>query len=129
MYTLSDPTRAKLLDQMRSDDPTSCGDEIALLRTLIQEAAESNKPALVERLVSSMARCQVAHVNAQVKNGNLMERSKLMQICLALATLLSDTLEAHGIENQADICEWFAARVPAVIEQVATPQLEAPRDE
>ena len=75
MYRLSDPTRAALLDQMRSGDPTTCGDEIALLRVLIQEAAESNKPALVERLVSSMARCQAAHVNAQLKAGNLIERS------------------------------------------------------
>ncbi len=125
-YKLTDPERQTSLDRYRGDDCSVLADEIALLRVLIEEAANARQPSLVERLTSCLARCQQAHTTAQIRAGNLIEKSKVTAICLAMAHLLSDSLQAHGItdDRHHDIIDAVIERVPATVEQFDnTPKL------
>jgi len=129
MYTLKDKKRQLLLDKMRAEDPNGIGEEIALLRVLIAEAAEDN-PALVERLVSALARCQVAHPQAQVKAGALIEKQRLLALCTELAGLLSDALKANGIgdETHNAVFDYVMPRIMPMVEScTAKPLLEDQR--
>jgi hypothetical protein len=119
MYELTDAQRQEKLDAARCDDPGVLADEIALLRTLINESVNAGKVTEAEKLLSCLSRVQTAHVNAMVRSGCLIERDRLTKICLAMAGLLSDSLRAHGLTDDRHnlIVDYVIERVPETVKQ------------
>lgn len=110
--------------------PESVESEAALLRVLIERAAQENRPALVNSLVATLAKVAATHQNAQIRAGELLERGLALRVFGAVGALVADILQERGIADWQDVVQELTARIPHRIEEVENERkaLPSPQD-
>ncbi len=117
-------------NEFLQQSPVQLEGEVALLRCLIEKAAQENRPSLVNALVGTLARVSAVYESQLIKSGELLERATFLELSARVGRLLGDCLAQRGIPGWEDIIADTLRRIPEVLEQFESendvPRLPAP---
>ena len=122
---LNDSTRAARLREYLGEDANELAEELATLRLLLEEALNSNHPQQAQRICESIGRIQAQHTAAQVQNGNLVPKTTIQRIALALVELFGDAIRERMSEGDFyTFCNAVLPQVGPLIDNIIKPTQE-----
>jgi hypothetical protein len=114
VFKLTDPEWQARLASFRQGNPSDLGDEIALMRLLVEEACNSKHIALAGQLLSGIGRLELIQTQQQHQRGELLDRHALQAAGRAICQSLIERLSS--LPNFEAITDLI---IPAVMEGIS----------
>lgn len=89
-YKLAEQSKLEELKALQNLPTAIASDDIQLIRLLIRDAVDADKPALAEKLSTALTKACSAYETSKIRSGELVDRSSVLAMASSIVSHVCD---------------------------------------